>query len=152
MSVAVSAISCAIISSEMSGRCASPGLSSHSDSGGWKCTPLGAGSRKPTSAACDGGTPNARRNARENTSGADHPSSSATAATPSPRCSRQAARSSITRRRNAAGGSPVSRLTSREKWNSEAKLLRAIPATSVFALSTTESRSSRSRSRRGPFG
>ena len=74
----------------------------------------------PTSAACDGGTPNVRRNARENTSGEDQPSSTATAATPSPRCSRHAARSSITRRRSAAGGSPVSRLTSREKWNSEA--------------------------------
>ena len=44
----------------------------------------------------------------------------ATVDTGSPLCSRQAARSSITRRRSAAGDSPVSRRTSREKWNSEA--------------------------------
>jgi hypothetical protein len=33
---------------------------------------------------------------------------------------RQAARSSMMRRRSAAGDSPVSRRTSREKWNSDA--------------------------------
>jgi hypothetical protein len=56
------------------------------------------------------------------------------------------------RLRSAAGGAPVSRLTSREKWNYEAELLRAIPATSVLPPSTTASSNSRSRSRRGAFG
>ena len=72
------------------------------------------------SAARDGGTPNVRLKARENTSADDQPSSAATADTDSPRCRRQAARSSMMRRRSAAGDSPVSRRTSREKWNSDA--------------------------------
>ena len=110
----------ATISWDMSGSFVAPSPSSHSDCGGWKCRPLGADTRKATSAARDGGTPNARRNARENTSADDQPSSAATAATPSPRRNRQAARSSMMRRRSAAGDSPVSRRTSREKWNSEA--------------------------------
>ena len=61
------------------------------------------------SVARDGGTPNVRLNARENTSADDQPSSAATAVTDSPRCRRQAARSSMMRRRSAAGDSPVSR-------------------------------------------
>ena len=51
------------------------------------------------------------------------------------------------RRRSAAGASPVSLRTSREKWNSDAWLLRAISPTSVLSASTTASSSSLSRSR-----
>ena len=100
------------------------------------------------SAAFDGGTPNVRRNARENTSADDQPSSAATADTDSPPRSRHAARSSMIRRRSAAGGSPVSLRTSRVKWNSDAKLLRAMSPTPALSASTTASSSSRRRSRR----
>lgn len=44
----------------------------------------------------------------------------------------QAARSSMIRRRSAAGGSPESLRTSREKWKSEAELLCATSTTSVL--------------------
>ncbi len=104
---------------------------------GCPATATPAGGNAPRSApaagtrrrlACDGGTPNARRKRAGEHLGRRPALVERHRGHPSPRCSRHAARSSMTRRRSAAGGSPVSRLTSREKWNSEAKLLRAMPA------------------------
>ncbi len=121
----------------------------HSENGGWKWIPLGADSQWPRSVATVslGGCPKARANARANPSTDSYPAPNAASVTVDPRLSCQAARSSITRRRIATGGSPASRESRRLKWYGDEYASPAMSPSVRLPSSSTASSSSRSRSR-----
>src|SRR6266508_1717787 len=109
--------------------------------------PLGATSRKsPVNRL--GATPYARANARENASVEPYPASKPASVTEPARPTRHAARSSSSRRRNAAGASPKPALTSRSKWNRlrNARPASRCPSNSSSSAESTVSTNSRSRS------
>lgn len=96
-------------------------LSTHSEVGGWKWMPFGAGSQWPVDASTALGTrPKARVKARLKPSTDSYPAAQAASVTPPPCRSCHAARSSMTRRRIATGASPASRDSTRVRWNGEA--------------------------------